>query len=392
MSPSESTRTVPVALIGTRGFGGHHLRAMQPLRESGRVELVGVVDLVEPEPGIGAPWFTTLEDLLAGVPPQDHPEVVIVSTPINTHAPLARQALAAGCHVYLEKPPVPSLTDFENLLGVALSADRCIQVGFQARGGVGVARLRAMLTSGELGEVRSVDAYGAWTRDRAYYRRSPWAGKRVMGRTRVADGVATNPLAHSVDVALRVAGITEIPDIAAITTEMRHAHDIEADDTTYLRVDPTADGVPFVQAALTTTSPTQSAPTVTVRGSEASATLYYTEDRVVLGDTEETYPRVSLLENLFEHIDDPETPLLCPLTSTGAFTAVLEATQSAPAPTPIDPSHVQWEGEGDAAHPVVEDVEHWLVRALEAGAPFADAGAPWGDPAAVAQWQAPTGR
>src|SRR5699024_2227480 len=82
------------------------------------------------------------------------------------------------------------------------------------------------------GPVESVRVHGAWTRDRAYYQRSPWAGRRRLEGRRVADGVATNPLAHGVHAGLVIAGIDRIEDIAAITTELRRAHDIEADDTT----------------------------------------------------------------------------------------------------------------------------------------------------------------
>jgi predicted dehydrogenase len=413
---------VRLALIGTRGFGAVHLRQMQPLRESGRVQLVGVVDVVEPEATVGAPWFTSLEDLLEGLGEEDRPEVVIIATPIGTHAPLAEQALRAGCHVYLEKPPVPSLTDLGHLLEVARETDRLVQVGFQARGGGGVARMRELLASGTLGSVRSVDAYGAWTRDKAYYQRSPWAGKRMIDGKRVADGVATNPLAHSIDVSLVIAGMTEASQVGSVTTELRHAHAIEADDTTYLRIDPAdvdgQDGTRlFVQAALTTTSPEQHDPWVRLAGNEGTATLYYTADRLVLerpgaDPVTETFERTSLLEDLLDHLpsadatadgdaarsaggaddaggpDDGSGTLISPLASTGAFMTMLEATQDRPDPAPIDPAHVTWVGEDLAAHPVVEDVEAWMSRAVDAGRPFSEIGAPWADPSAVDVYRA----
>jgi predicted dehydrogenase len=287
---------------------------------------------------------------------------------------------------------VPSLTDHAELLQVVEDSGLSLQVGFQARGGGGVARMWELLTSGVLGEVRSVDAYGAWLRDRAYYQRSSWAGKRVLDGKRVADGVGTNPLAHAIDVALVIAGITQSEQVAGVTRELRHAHPIEADDTASIRIDPVDDDLPFVQAALTTTAPKQSDPWVRLRGTAGTATLFYTADRIeleVAGErTVETFDRESLVENLLDHLTDPGTPLISPLGSTGAFMTVLEATQTDPDPSPIGPEHVTWVGEGLELHPVVQDVEAWMSRALDEGRTFTEVGAPWGDPDAVVRWRA----
>ncbi|MFC0672719.1 Gfo/Idh/MocA family protein [Brachybacterium hainanense] len=410
MSP-ENPAPVRLALVGTRGFGRVHVQNLRPLIAEGRAELVGVVDVAEPEADITAPWFLTLAELLAGLPEERKPEVVIIATPITTHTAMALEALAAGCHVALEKPPVRSLAEHWRLLRAAREAGRAVQVGFQARGGGGIDRLRGIVRDGELGEVLRVTAHGAWQRDRAYYARSRWAGLRRLGGERVADGVATNPLAHAVHAALTVAGIDRADQIASVTAEMRRAHDIEADDTTYLGIVPVEPGVPPVHCALVTTAPVQEEAWIEVVATRGRARLYYTADRAEItpvplvpeqivpagvdpGDIRavarrEEYGRASLVENLLRHARDASVPLICPLESTSAFTAVLDATQSLPDPAPIGAEHVTWVGEGAAAHPVVEDIETWMHAALEAGAPFAEVGAPWGDAAAVRTWSPP---
>ncbi|EWS82087.1 oxidoreductase [Brachybacterium phenoliresistens] len=399
---------VRVALVGTRGFGRVHFQGLQKQISEGLAELVGVVDVAEPEADVTAPWFLTLGELLEQLPGERAPEVVIIATPITTHMAMALEALAAGCHVLLEKPPVRSLAEHWQLLRAAREAGRSVQVGFQARGGGGIDRLRRIVRGGELGRVLRVTAYGAWQRDRAYYSRSRWAGLRRLGGERVADGVATNPLAHGVHAALTVAGIDRADQIAEVTTELRRAHDIEADDTTYLGILPAQADLPPVHCALVTTAPDQSDPWVEVVAERGRARLYYTADRAEIGPAQvvpsqivpagvaaadigaaarrEDYERISLVENLLRHVRDASVPLLCPLESTSAFTAVLDATQSVPDPTPIGPEHVTWVGEGPAAHPVVEDVEAWMTAALDSGAPFAEVGAPWGDASAVHRW------
>ncbi|MGP9536387.1 Gfo/Idh/MocA family protein [Brachybacterium sp. AOP43-C2-M15] len=393
---------VRVALVGTRGFGAVHLRTLDRLSAEGLARLVGVVDVAEPPAEVAGIHHRDLAELFGALGADDRPEVVIIATPIDTHVPLALEALGAGCDVYLEKPPVPALEELPLLQDAADAAGRSVQVGFQARGGAGIDALRDAMAGGELGEIRAVRAYGAWQRDRAYYRRSRWAGRRRLEGRRVADGVATNPLAHSVHAALALAGIRTAEDISSVVTELRRAHDIEADDTSFLRIEPAAapgaageagagSARPVVLAALTTTAPDQSAPRVDVVGTQGSARLFYTEDvaevRTVDGAvTRHEYGRTDLVENLLAHVRDRSISLISPLADTGAFSAVLEAIQAAPDPRPIDPGSVTWVGEEDAAHPVVADIESILEEALETGRPFSELGVPWAREDAVHTW------
>lgn len=393
---AESTAASPVrvALIGTRGFGRVHLENLERLGGAGRAELIGVVDLHEPPAEVQGIWHRDLASLLAahaGVPP----EVVVIATPIDTHLPLALQALEAGAHVYLEKPPVPALADHAVLEQAAQAAGRVVQIGFQARGGAGVDALRDLVATGELGEIDTVRVHGAWSRDRAYYRRSPWAGRRRLGGRRVADGVATNPLAHAVHAGLVVAGIDRLEDIAAVTTELRRAHDIEADDTAFVRIDPVPGHRPAVVCALTTTAPVQTAPWIEIVGPRGTARLSYTEDVLRRTDPDGTvhetrHERTDLVENLLAHVRDPEVALLCPLPATAPFSAVLEAIQTAPDPAPIAPEHITWLGEDEAARPVVDGIEEALTAALETGAPFSRSGATWAHEDAIATWRPKT--
>ncbi|WP_422115868.1 Gfo/Idh/MocA family protein [Brachybacterium sp. UNK5269] len=387
------TRPVRVALIGTHGFGQVHLRNLARLEREGSARLVGAVDVAEPPAELRALHHRSLAALLETVADADRPEIVSIATPIDTHVPLATEALAAGLDVYLEKPPVPALDDHWGLLAAAERAGRAVQVGFQARGGAGVDLLREEVADDALGGVTTVRAHGAWRRDRAYYARSAWAGKRRLNGRRVADGVATNPLAHALHAALVIAGIQQVSDIAQVTTELRRAHDIEADDTTFLRIDPTGSG-PAVVCALTTTAPEQHAPWVEISGPAGAHRLLYTDDVSTRTGAdgavvELRHQRRDLMEDLIAHVRDRSRPLISPLSSTGAFSAVLEAIQSVPDPTPIDGQSVQWRGEGEAAHPVVEEIEQALAVALETGRPFSELGVRWARADAIHRWAPP---
>lgn len=337
-----ATGTAPparIALVGVHGFGTHHLRNLERLSDQGKVDLVAVADPPNPPPAPGdlpatTAVHTNLDELLAG---EHRPDVIIVATPIQTHAPLALSVLAAKADLYLEKPPVASMSDFLRLQEAAGQAGRSVQIGFQSLGSRALAALERLAgeeSSEELPSIGNlkggITATGRWVRDRAYYKRSRWAGKRSLDGVDVVDGVATNPLAHAIATALRIAGAREAKDLASVETDLYRANDIEADDTSVIRLR-TIGGLP-ITCALTLCATESVEPYVTLHGTEGSAVFHYTEDRVTVhtaaGETSHTFGRDDLTENLLQHLSEG-TPLLSPLDHSGAFMRVLEAIRTA---------------------------------------------------------------
>lgn len=370
-----------IAQVGARGFGLVHLARVDRLAAMGRCELVAIADPAGPVEGRDVAWYPTLTELLAA----HRVDVVQIATPIGTHMALATEALAAGADVVLEKPPVASLADFYDLVAARDRAGRAVQIGFQSLGSDAVERMTEI--AAELGELRQVQVYGAWLRRVAYFKRSAWAGKRRLNGARVADGVGTNALAHSIATACAIVGLTDIADVERIETELYHAHPTESDDTSWYRI-VRRSGVP-VTAALTLVASAETPPTVTLVGTAGRAELSYTTDdiTVTVGDVvrQEHTDRVDLLENLLDHREHG-VALRVPLERTLGYMALLEATQDRPDPAQIDDAFLDWRDEGDLAHPVVADVESWQHRALDAGQGFLDVGAPWAKAAAQHTW------
>jgi len=374
----QETRASRVALVGVHGFGTHHLRNLERLQAAGVVELVAVADPRPPAPGAipdTAAVFPGLAELIAATPDLD---LVIVATPIQTHAPLGLAALAATADLYLEKPPVASLADFNTLCDAARKSGRSVQIGFQSLGSHALQTIGELLADGTLGTLQGISATGRWVRDRAYYKRSRWAGKRTIDGVDVVDGVATNPLAHAVATALRIAGARTKEDVASVETDLYRANDIESDDTSVIRIRTTA-GLP-VTCALTICATDSVEPYVTLQGSKGQAVFHYTEDRLTLitgsGRTEQVFGRDDLTENLVAHRRHG-TGLISPLLDSGAFMLVLEAIRTAPLPALIDSAYVQWVGDGEAAHAVVVGIEDALERATQEHATFTELGLPW---------------
>lgn len=371
-------RVQRIALVGVHGFGERHLANLARLEQAGAVELVAVADPNPPAPGQLAESVAVFDNLAQLLEADPGVDVVILATPIQTHAPLALAALSAGKDVYVEKPPVASLAQFQEVLAAAEGAGRLVQVGFQSLGSHALPAIREHVQSGGIGDVLGVSAKGEWMRTKAYFKRSRWAGKRSLDGIDVVDGVATNALAHAVATALHMAGAHTLADVESVETDLYRAHDTESDDTSVLRVR-TAGGTTLI-CGLTLCAPEQQNPSVTVHGTQGEIIFFYTEDEVVIstadGERRETFGRTDLLENLLA-ARSADTPLLCSLADTGAFTTVLEAIRTAPAPQPIPPEHVTWEGEGEDAHPVVHGIPAVMDRALKAQATFAELGVPW---------------
>lgn len=367
-----------VALVGVHGFGERHLANLARLEKAGVLELVAVADPNPPHPGTLAGSVAVFPDLAALLAARPGADVVIIATPIQTHAPLAAAALGAGMDVYVEKPPVASLAQFEQVAAAAKNSGRLVQVGFQSLGSHALPAIREMVDAGNIGTILGISASGQWLRTKAYFKRSRWAGKRSLDGMDVVDGVATNALAHAVATGLHLAGARTAADVASVDTDLYRANSTESDDTSIIRVR-TTQGTTLL-CALTLCAPEQLDPTVTVHGTLGDITLSYTKDEVVItspdGERRESYGRTDLLENLLAARATGE-PLLCGLEDTGAFTTVLEAIRTSPAPAPIGAEHLSWEGGGDDAHPVVRGIAGLIQRAVKAQATFAELGVPW---------------
>ncbi|WNV89284.1 DUF6807 family protein [Umezawaea sp. Da 62-37] len=356
-----------VVLVGASGYGRRYLREIAELEAAGIVVLAGVCEVAPLDAeGLrlvgGRPLGADLPRLLA----ETRPDIGIVSTPMHTHVPLARHVLASGAHLLLEKPPTPTLRQWREL--VELTSGVACQVGFQSLGSGAVRRLADLVRRGELGEVTGIGVRGAWSRDHAYYARAPWAGRRTLDGEPVVDGALTNPYAHAVVTALAVDGSD---DVSAIELELLRANDIEADDTSCLRLR-TGRGTTVV-VAVTLCADVEREPVLVVHGSRRRAELHYTLDRLVVGGVDEVFDHVTPLENLVAHLRDPSVPLNSPLAACGGFMRVLEAVRTAAEPVPIDRKWLRDKG----GRVVVDGVDDVVVRAADELRTFAELGAPW---------------
>ena len=129
--------TIPLAIIGAGKIArDQHIPA---LAGGDAFDLVAIIDPARPD--LGVPAFATLADLLARGPAI---EAVSVCTPPQIRTEIAIEAIAAGLHVLLEKPPAATLSEVA-AIEAATRPDRTVYGSWHSRHAPMVADARAWL-------------------------------------------------------------------------------------------------------------------------------------------------------------------------------------------------------------------------------------------------------
>jgi predicted dehydrogenase len=93
---------------------------------------------------------TTSFDEMLGDPDLN---AVAIATPVVTHYELAKRALLAGKHVFVEKPQAQSSAEAEELVAIAQEKGLVLMPGYLLLYHPGVAMLKQLIAAGDLGDV-----------------------------------------------------------------------------------------------------------------------------------------------------------------------------------------------------------------------------------------------
>jgi predicted dehydrogenase len=85
-------------------------------------------------------------------------DAVVIATPVHTHYSLARAALLANKHVFVEKPLAVKVSDVEELVALARERNCVLMVGYTFLYHKAVQELRHLITGGRLGKLYYIDA------------------------------------------------------------------------------------------------------------------------------------------------------------------------------------------------------------------------------------------
>jgi UDP-2-acetamido-3-amino-2,3-dideoxy-glucuronate N-acetyltransferase len=137
---------------------------------------------------------------------------VVLATPAETHFALAREALLAGKHVYVEKPLVLQEADGRNLIQLASERGRVLMVGHLLQYHPVFLKLRELMGAGELGRINYI-----------------YSNRLNLGKIRREENILWSFAPHDISMILALAG--EMPE-TVFATGGNYLHRKIADVTT----------------------------------------------------------------------------------------------------------------------------------------------------------------
>jgi predicted dehydrogenase len=122
-------RKIKVGVVGIGHLGNYHL---QKYRKLENCEIVAVADTDIEKSGKAAEIYkcTAFEDYCGMI---GNVDAVSIAVPTSDHYKVARDFLAAGVDVLIEKPVCTSLEEVDELIGLAQGKKLILQVGFVER-------------------------------------------------------------------------------------------------------------------------------------------------------------------------------------------------------------------------------------------------------------------
>jgi predicted dehydrogenase len=155
-----------VAVVGAGVFGRNHLRVYRELQQGGyAVDLAAVIDpdagaRTRAEAEFGVRGFATIAECMACARAElKWIGAASVCVPTVHHAACARELMAAGIDLLIEKPMAASLEEADAMVGAARELGRVVQVGHLERFNPAVRAVRGLLNRPMFFEVHRLSVF-----------------------------------------------------------------------------------------------------------------------------------------------------------------------------------------------------------------------------------------
>jgi len=382
---------IKLAMVGAGGYAYELIKRIQDLPD--KIELVAVTSNPTRNSSgrsfclsKGIPIYDDVDKMIDNV--KGRADIIFIPSPIHTHFNLTRKCMHAGFDVFLEKPPVATIQDLDELTKYVSKRGRKVPVAFQYLYSSIMQQLKKRIVEGRYGGVKRIRGMAGWPRFDTYYNRTEWAGKLRIDGQWVLDGTINNPLAHMLSDELYLASMKPgaMAEPVSVQAELYHGHDIESEDTSSLRI-MTDKGVEILFNA-SLCSNAKMDPSVIIETEKATieyigfskAKITHENGSIDTID-DESDKRINMLAKMSEHY---ENGLSYPvsLETCRPFTLVVNgAFESCGYPHPIDKkylsNHEQSDLMGDKVKTVIKGIDHVLNAAHENGKLFSEVGAAW---------------
>src|SRR3954466_2433954 len=85
-------------------------------------------------------------------------DAIVIATAVRTHHPLAKAALLAGKHVFVEKPLAASVAESQEMNAIAQEKGLVLMVGHTFLYSAPVRKIKEIVDRGDIGEIRYINA------------------------------------------------------------------------------------------------------------------------------------------------------------------------------------------------------------------------------------------
>lgn len=212
---------VRLGIVGLGNMGKTHLATIRAgkiegMRVTCLCESVGVLPpLLEGERG-----FTDVNEMIHS----GRIDAILICTPHYSHTTIGIEALKHGLHVLVEKPISVHKADCERLIAAHTDKSKIFAAMFQMRTNAVFKKVKDLIDSGDLGEIRRVNWETTnWFRTNYYYATGGWRGtwKGEGG------GVLMNQCPHNLDLFQWMFGM---PQRVRGFCQFGRFHEIEVED------------------------------------------------------------------------------------------------------------------------------------------------------------------
>ena len=164
-----------VGVVGS-GIGKSHIESYRELQDQFTVAAICDIDAVRARAVAAEFQVGRVVGDFDALCAMDDLDVIDICTPSFLHASMSLQALAAGKHVFSEKPVAGSLKEADELMAAQAKAGRYLMPIFQYRFGNGAQKLKFLIEQGVTGRAYLTTVETSWRRRPPYYA-VPWRGK-----------------------------------------------------------------------------------------------------------------------------------------------------------------------------------------------------------------------
>lgn len=175
----------------------------------------------------GGNVYTDYQEMLV----QEKPDVLHICTPHYLHVPMTIAALKAGVNVFMEKPPVISREQLEELKAAVAEADGKLGICFQNRYNPCVRMAKQLIDSGEAGKVLGARGLVTWHRDETYYTGSDWRGRLETE----GGGALINQTIHTLDLLHYMLGRPLMAEASMSNHHLKGVIEVEDTVEAYIR-------------------------------------------------------------------------------------------------------------------------------------------------------------